>query len=259
MNRALLWCVTSAIVGCSSSSSSPGVTCGAGTTEVNGQCVAAQDAGTTDSAGANDSSDASTAHDSAGGDGPAPTDAARDASGIDAGEPPSDQCPDPNSSTMPVCLDCDKTCCATDPGCSSAANDAGVDPACAMATCGSGSISAEMFAQACVVRTPNAPGTDPSCASLCPADGYVYGLGFSTSQSSNWLMVTVGSPWEVVAGSQTPYCTDSTSKVTTNCASFATAVTSAFYVMTKDPNAPARNITVTPSLTQTPCPPDGGI
>jgi len=258
----VLLAATPVIAGCSSSSSSSGVTCGAGTTQVGGQCIAAQDGSTMDSAVATDASDGSTTQDSAAGDGASTTDAAGDAP-AETGEPASDPCPDPNSQVLLLAFDCDKTCCATPGSCSANLNDAGVDPVCPMATCGISPFQI-MFdpGQAFVIRTPDAPGTDPSCVSACPADGYVYGLGLDSTAGGNyWLQVAVGSPWEIITNSGAPYCTDSTSKVSTNCVSFATAqvVSPTFYVMTKDPNAPARNIIITSSSTQIPCPADGGI
>lgn len=110
-----------------------------------------------------------------------------------------------------------------------------------------------------VVRTPEAPGVDPRCTSLCPSDGYVYGVGLSLSVEP-WVLVEVAPPWEIITSSQTPYCADSLAKVSTvACAAVATHVNGNVYVMTRDPAAPARNITLTGYSTQPSCPADGGI
>jgi hypothetical protein len=72
--------------------------------------------------------------------------------------------------------------------------------------------------------------------------------------------VHVAPPWEIITSSQAPYCTDSTSTVATGaCAAVATHVNANVYVMTRDPNAPARNITFTALTSKPSCPPDGGI
>jgi hypothetical protein len=111
-----------------------------------------------------------------------------------------------------------------------------------------------------VIRTPNAPGVDPACASRCPSGGYVFGVGLDFANGGPWITIGVGAPWEIVSGSRSPFCADSTSQVTTTgCLSFATATNPNVYIMTKDPNAPARNITVLHTSTMQVCPPDGGI
>jgi hypothetical protein len=92
---------------------------------------------------------------------------------------------------------------------------------------------------------------------LCPSGGYVYGLGFSLSVDP-WVLVEVAPPWEIITSTQTRYCADSSAQVST-CAAVATQVNGNVYVMTRDPAAPARNITFTGSSTKPSCPADGGV
>jgi hypothetical protein len=94
------------------------------------------------------------------------------------------------------------------------------------------------------IRTPEAPGVDPNCDPLCPGKGYVYGVGFLVSNQNpfpNGTIVKVSPPWVIVYGSSnTSFSCDYT---VTNCAEFLTGNTGPVYIMTKDPNAPARNAT----------------
>ena len=179
-------------------------------------------------------------------------------SAADQSEPPSDSCPPVVNGDVELFFDCDKTCCASDPGCYQTETEAGVAPQCSTAACGGGGVVTGQGSF--VVRTPERPGTDPACTAACPSDGYVYGLRFDIGLSATWLLVEVGPPWEIVWGSSTPFCTDSTSLVsTTGCAAVAKAGSPTVYVMTKDPNAPARNITFIAAFTQPSCPTDGGM
>ena len=75
------------------------------------------------------------------------------------------------------------------------------------------------------------------------------------------FLVTVASPWEIVTET-VPFCSQydgGGAYVTTNCQWGYILGTTVFYVMTKDPNAPARNITITLSSGSQACPADGGI
>ena len=106
-----------------------------------------------------------------------------------------------------------------------------------------------------VFRTPQGPGTQqsfPSCTSPV-LDGVVYGLTFAfVAQPDATVVLRVAEPWEIVVGS---YPHDPTGGYT-SCPSFSAstfvgcAIVSPSpeadtfaYVVTKDPNAPSRNIT----------------
>jgi hypothetical protein len=156
---------------------------------------------------------------------------------VDA-EPPSDPCPNP--STTKVLYDCDTKCF---PG----AN-------CSLATCGpTVTVNLLPFSVPYIVRTPEAPGVDPHCATQCPGSGYVYGLGFNVDGTNpNSLIVRVGEPWEIIEYSRTPFCNDSHGYVKTGCAILPDPI-GMIFIMTKDPNAPARDISFDLAGTQT-CP-----
>ena len=255
MTRALVVLATSiSLVACSSSGGSPsGVSCGPGTQQSANQCVASTDGGVVDSAVSADAAesgvldaslDVPTATDS----GPHPADAS------DAAVYQSDPCPT-STLLMPVAFDCDPTCCSQDPNCAQQKNDAGIDPDCPWATCAAGPTNLTTSGVNLTTRTADAPGTDPQCASRCPSGGYVYGFGFTLDAANPWVQIQVGPPWDIITNSQSPYCTDANSSVsTTGCATIATLVNPTVYIMTRDPSAPARNISFIGSSTQPTCP-----
>jgi hypothetical protein len=96
------------------------------------------------------------------------------------------------------------------------------------------------------LRTPEAPGIDPNCVTQCPSGGYVYGFGLNTNMPYGFgaYTVKVGAPWEIIQASQVPYCTDAHSFPPRQCVWDDNASPDQFYIMTKDPNAPARNIVI---------------
>jgi hypothetical protein len=115
-----------------------------------------------------------------------------------------------------------------------------------------------------VLRTPNAPGVDPACAARCPGSGYVYGMGFTIGGTGpmGYVQVTVGAPWIMVWAGD-PYCdyfdASGPGQTMTGCLTGLVKGGDYFYVLTKDPNAVARNIEVSFSGTPFTCPADGGV
>jgi hypothetical protein len=149
----------------------------------------------------------------------------------------SDPCPSGPPASYPD-MDCDQTC-----------SDAGTS-FCATVKCGP-TVSAIVgfdngfrVAFPYRIRTPEGPGIDPNCAAQCPAGGYVYGIGVktNTAYTGSSFIVKVGAPWEIIQGSQVPYCSDTNSLPPRQCAWFANLSPTPIYIMTKDPNAPARDI-----------------
>jgi hypothetical protein len=213
------------------------VECGPGTELQNGVCVAPQrpDSGPFDAQPESldaryDATDAETDAES-----PAPLDAPSegDSSGV-RGDP----CPEtPDSSNLFV-SDCDKQCTQSPQ----------LMQDCANLTCSSVVGAGTGFyppSYTDVFRTPNAPGTDPKCTTICPFP-YAYGFGFTVSAATS-IIVRVGDPYVIIAHSARPFCADSQSIVKMSCARIDIPPThyEEVYVMTNDPNAPARNITVT--------------
>jgi hypothetical protein len=197
---------------------------------------------------------ADTAHDGPA-DSPAPNEASVDGSSLDAQDAATAADPCPTSGpTGGVELDCDRTCCSADPVCVSQEDDAGTIPRCTAASCSGAPIALPTIAaEYYVVRTPNAPGADPACAQNCSSGSYAYGLGFQLNTNQpNGVSVTVGSPW-VIVQSSTPYCPEADAAAQTGCVYID--VYKPVYVLTTDPNAPARNITFYASPT---CPADAG-
>jgi hypothetical protein len=228
--------------------------CGPGTFIQNGECVSGQSDGGTESGSDAFVGGDTVAADTVGTDTVTSADGPFDSAPPDGGEPPADQCPN-LSGPIPVLLECDPVCCVQDPYCVQHKTDAGVDPQCSSATCDNGPLSHNQLGPVGIVRTPGSPGVAAKCTSLCPSGGYVYGLGFDFTSLGSFVKVQVGTPWEIVAHSQTPYCADANAIVTTTgCAVIGIAVDPFVYVMTKDPNAPARNITFQASSTQPACP-----
>ncbi len=254
---------------CGTSTSGNPTQCGPGTSQQGSLCVpsdAAAEVATTDS-GHDGTVDSAPTDSSAADTKDASTDGIADSTTglLDGSREAEAGGPDPCPVNMPgmtnglVLLDCDPVCCAQDQICRG--YDAGqVLPTCGMATCGSGPVSLnDNNGWSFVIRTPGQPGSDPACATACAADGFVYGFGFTLDPSiPTPFDITVGAPWEIVLHSQAPYCTDSNSTLGTNGCAFSGALyPQTVYVMTKDPNAPARNITFT-VVNQPMCPPDGG-
>jgi hypothetical protein len=253
---------TQAVVACGGSETN-NVTCGSGTTLEGSQCVASSDSGPMVD-GASEDHDATTG----GEDGP--TDAGldatldvtpdvtkdADAAQFDANAP--DPCPvnDPPHK-LEILDDCDPVCCGQDPLCQGSTGEAGQLQFCSDATCGSGPATLqENYGLSFVVRTPGHPGIDPACVSDCPDGGFVYGLGLTLNPQAPAIFdITVGPPWKIIQHSNTRYCTANGSTLATGCA-VAYGFPQTIYVVTDDPNAPARNITFSVVSTPT-CPPAG--
>ena len=166
-------------------------------------------------------------------------------------------------------LDCDPACCGAIPSClEDAASTVVGSGSCAGATCAGGPLKITVAAAdgvPTIVRTPDRPGVDPACAAACPMGGYVYGLGLEYPGSEMPIMVTVGPPWELFIGfNNTLYCPffdagkGGSTPVKTSCLSETFVNDEIIFVMTKDPNAPARDISITFGQSTT-CPADGGV
>jgi hypothetical protein len=96
-------------------------------------------------------------------------------------------------------------------------------------------------------RTPDAPGIDPNCATQCPGGGFAYELGFTANAlvaRGDGLKITVAPPWEIIVGSQAPFCTDQTAKPPQSCVAIGPTYKGSILIVTKDPAAPARNVLV---------------
>jgi hypothetical protein len=158
---------------------------------------------------------------------------------MDTAAPPPDPCPAPSIYDT----NCDRNCPHLTASC----------PAALCGTQARSLIVTEQTVFPFIVRTPQAPGSDPNCATQCDAGGFSYGLGYTVYRPSGGPAFTarVGAPW-VIVKSQVPFCTDSYSQVG-NCESFPTSYGSYILVMTADPNAPARNVSFDTATAQ-PCP-----
>ncbi len=253
------------------STSSPSTTCGPGTVLVSGQCLVAEASGSGHSdSGQGDASDTASEVSAMGDDSPTPL----------SGDGPSVMSPDATDSTAPA--DGSASVDATTPSEAALATDAALDsgdaqstpdpcrvtnvncdatcgkmvlsPSCANATCGPtvrASLSDPPFIfdqHPQSIRTPDAPGIDPNCTAQCPSWGFVYGLGFQIPQVTSpndtfyRVVVRVGPPWQLGSFAQ-PYCPRVSANVHDGCIDLVGGGQSIF-VMTKDPNAPARNISL---------------
>src|SRR5689334_12988418 len=98
------------------------------------------------------------------------------------------------------------------------------------------------------MRTPEAPGIDAASAGQCTAARYVYCMVFHVEpHTPDAITVKVSAPWEIITYSKTAYCTDSASVLSTQCASLGYGSAGAWvFIVTKVPNAPARNVLVEP-------------
>jgi hypothetical protein len=74
---------------------------------------------------------------------------------------------------------------------------------------------------------------------------YLIGLQIDTTYTDPFI-VKVGEPWQIIYASETPYCTDTHNYPPTTCRPIdPLGNANPIYIMTKDPNAPARNISFT--------------
>lgn len=98
------------------------------------------------------------------------------------------------------------------------------------------------------LRTPDHPGVDPNCQPRCGTDNTVYGIAIRVAlpygTGTNAVRIRVGPPWTINRFSEyAPYCMNPAIAGTPDCYKAATA-TGEWFVGTKDPDAPARNIYV---------------
>lgn len=262
--------VAAIVAACGGHSVTNTAECAAGTSPYNGVCVIPEAGGGGDAYLAPDSVEADSGADApsdVGADAATKTDAlmgddapSNDATAaIDAPDTssPSDPCPS-NSNDTTVLINCDPHC-----------GDAG-PTACLPATCGHGPITlpypSGLLPQSFVIRTPEAPGTDPNCALDCPGSGYAYGIGIElpgTGVQGGGFQLTVEPPWMIV-GFGKPYCdyqvvddAEAPGAVASHCWWADTVGGYQLFVVTTDPNAPARNIRITSYLSATECP-EGG-
>jgi hypothetical protein len=227
---------------CSGNGASVGMSCGPGTVAAKGECVSADgsvgggldseaqlDVAITRDASADQGQDRllqdGAVDERLLDDGAVPADA--------AAEPPdlSDMCPVPSPSVQ------------CDPGCPNETASA-----CAMAICNAQPTlelpqPAQLNTTLFEVRTPDRPGTDPRCVTQCPGDGYVYGLGLHMDWIGN-IKLSVGPPWVIVRNDTTKMLCDANAKVFQGCAVFESPPTQPVFIMTQDPNAPARNVMI---------------
>jgi hypothetical protein len=230
-----------AIAACSSTKG--GATCGPGTTIEGNECLAMPaDSGVADAT--NDSAptaEASAGDTSANGadasrDGATTVDGAEDSAKETGPDGQADPCPQ-----VPVAIVYD---CAGDCG-------PGIlnDSDCQSATCAGGkTLSAYPYnldSTAEVIRTPSTPGTDPVCAANCPSVGWAYAFGVTVNPQSpaQNYKISVAAPWQLLVESTTN-CLDASFYQPISCLNFYSSASQTFYVLTKDPNAPARNLTI---------------
>jgi hypothetical protein len=172
----------------------------------------------------------------------------------DAATLSSDPCPVFVPSYTLVDLDCDPACVNQSTG--QGAN-------CARVSCaGKGTLSAgvPVLANTSVVRTPRAPGVDPLCADDCPSHSWAYGLSITVTantppnQGIQPYKVTVSPPWYLISGTSTPFCQALDASGPTGCLWFDGSSGETIYVVTNDPNAPARNVVFQDSANPSACP-----
>jgi hypothetical protein len=155
-------------------------------------------------------------------------------------------------------LDCDPTCCSADPQCTDPMS--GHQP-CNLALCETGPVTLSLGFNPVRARTPDKPGVDPQCASRCPSEGYVYGIGFKITdlpQASTNVVISVGPPWQIVL-SNIPYCPNGLYPPQKNCVETYVEEGQPVYIVTTDPEAPARNVYFNYFSSSTACPADGGV
>jgi hypothetical protein len=217
--------------GCSGSDTTFGPSCGAGTVLHDGQCVvASSDAGQADALV--DRADGSESADVMASVSDAPSGSVSDAPASAADAAPSDPCP---VASYSIAQNCDSTCSTLS------------TTSCSQARCGSGGQAASIsfISSPLAVRTPDAPGTDPDCATECPGGGVAYAMTDLLVVSKD-VDVRVAAPWAVYfqpANGPTPFPTCPLPAQTSSCVHVpASATEGALFIVTNDPQAPARNV-----------------
>jgi hypothetical protein len=146
----------------------------------------------------------------------------------------------PNDTCVPV-LDIEASC-------SHDCRYAGLD--CNRMKCGSTALLALPSAEVMpyLIRTPEHPGIDGACAAACGAGNIAAGIGFTVSPSMRdasfevTIAVRVSPPWMIVGPkSLRPFCMDPGTTIRDACALFHPSQ-GPLFIVTKDPNAPARNV-----------------
>ncbi len=271
--------------GCSSDKAAPSVTCGAGTTLAGQECLpsGATDAGTTGGealhcgpgtvllgqicevdrdaaesvdAGGDTSANAPLDGGDAGfdavaadsrGTGPDASDFDASGSSQDGGSVPDDPCPT-GINISQILRNCSTTCAAQS-SCS--------DIACQSAS----EVDLPSVDGPEYVRTPSQPGMNVNCSVCSTSTAYSFTIRADTYQVASYhLRVTVSPPWSLATGysATNPLCYDSATA--TQCAIIAQGSSTAggpypwVYVVTNDPNAPARNIVIEQSVDGGDCP-----
>jgi hypothetical protein len=146
---------------------------------------------------------------------------------------------------------CDQTCF-----------DASVAGICRAATCSSGpTLLPQYFPQIgepILLRTPDRPGTDPSCAALCDGGAsyaYVMSFTFNYPAATGYfpVRIAVEAPWEIVGwGIVGRACQPASGPF--ECVSASLPYNSSFAIGTRDPNARARNVIISTDHSSQSCP-----
>jgi hypothetical protein len=159
-------------------------------------------------------------------------------SGHDADvEPPPDPCPGPGYDLV---LDCDPAC-----------QKHGPEAECSQVTCGpTVSMTITNINQSAhrVIRPLQAPGVDPNCAAECGPGQLVYGMGFTLPADPlaqrGWV-VRVSPPWQILFDGSKPFCANNGAHGPFQCVEgLAPGYAENFFIVTADPSAPARNVTI---------------
>jgi hypothetical protein len=226
------------VLGACSGGTTPSTpTCGPGTLLRSGECVvAATNEGGSDEGGAplEDSSDSPQP------DGEAEAKSA-DAATVDsssadaAADSPTGSSADPcPSSTYTVLQNCDPTCGALTTSCANSTCQTGIHSS--LGTSAQNPLPA-------VIRTPDAPTTDPACHSKCPTSAFTYGLGYLVDFPA--VNIHVSPPWLVAyyplaVGIDPNYCLAASQL--SSCVHIPAGTQSLLYIMTTAPSPPARNV-----------------
>ncbi len=261
-----------ATAACSGSSVTEASYCGANTIPVNGVCIAVDagsgaesgpagsDAGadatdnTPDAPASGEASGEAALPDSAGGPPDSSVETGPAEGGVDGGDDApfeggadtNDPCPPIQNGSSALYIDCD-------PQSNCDLNMKSPLSMCQQMTCAMGGTytdgAATNYPATWFIRTPEAPGIDSTCARDCPSSPWVYGLSVTLGADTRapvdqmGYKVAVPPPWFVVSGTTTPFCPISTSPAA-GCAWFDGSRDTTFYLVTGDPNAPARNVSI---------------
>lgn len=96
-----------------------------------------------------------------------------------------------------------------------------------------------------IIKTPDRPAADPTCAVGCTTATIDYGIAVTLSKGILPYTVSVEPPWYVLEATSTiPFCPYNTNLQQDGCVLFDGTIPETVYIVTNEDNAPSRNVQI---------------